>query len=264
MKIREIRTWVLRHELPEAEVFGSSKGWHTVRQALVVEILTEEGLSGFGEAYGPPAVNRTLDEDVRNVRAVRAAIGSDRLLAMDANHAYDAGQAIRLGRKLEACDLAWFEEPVVPEDVDGYCQVKAALRIPIAGGETEYARWGFRDLCARRAVDIVQPDICGCGGFTETWRIAALASASSLTVYPHVWGTAVGLFASLQLTAALPPNPPALVSAGPLFELDRTPNPLRDQLALNPPKRAGDIVDVPTGPGLGLEIDRAVLERYRA
>jgi D-galactarolactone cycloisomerase len=205
-----------------------------------------------------------LDEDVRNVRAVRAAIGGDRLLAMDANHAYDAGQAIRLGRKLEGCDLAWFEEPVVPEDLDGYCQVKAALRIPIAGGETEYARWGFRDLCARRAVDIVQPDICGCGGFTEAWRIAALASASSLTVYPHVWGTAVGLFASLHLTAALPPNPPAMVAADPLFELDRTPNPLRDQLALNPPKRAGDIVDVPTGPGLGLEVDRAVLERYRA
>jgi len=91
-----------------------------------------------------------------------------------------------------------------------------------------------------------------------------LASASSMTVYPHVWGTAVGLFASLHLTAALPPNPPAMLAAEPLFELDRTPNPLRDQLALNPPKRAGDVLDVPTGPGLGLEIDRAVLERYRA
>ncbi len=378
MRIREVRTWVLRHELPEIDVFGSSKGWHTVRQALVVEILTEDGLTGFGEAYGPPAVNRTLidemyaprlvgknalehaviwedlystfrdygrkgwpvaaisaidialwdlkgkalrqpvfrllggpfrtqvrayatglyrhriadnatalareaeaytaegframkmkvgfglDEDVRNIRAVRAAIGDDRLLAIDANHAYDAGQAIRLGRKVEAYDLAWFEEPVVPEDVDGYCQVKATLRIPISGGETEYARWGFRELCARRAVDILQPDICGCGGFTEAWRIAALASASSMTVYPHVWGTAVGLFASLHLTAALPPNPPAMLAAEPLFELDRTPNPLRDQLALNPPKRAGDVLDVPTGPGLGLEIDRAVLERYRA
>src|SRR5256886_6093966 len=60
MKIREVRTWVLRHELPEIDVFGSSKGWHTVRQALVVEILTEDGLTGLGEAYGPPAVNRTL------------------------------------------------------------------------------------------------------------------------------------------------------------------------------------------------------------
>src|SRR3989441_3536788 len=70
MKIREIRTWVLRHELPEAEVFGSSKGWHTVRQALVVEILTEDGLTGFGEAYGPPAVNRTLVDEVYAPRLV--------------------------------------------------------------------------------------------------------------------------------------------------------------------------------------------------
>src|SRR2546428_1539354 len=378
MKIREVRTWVLRHELPEIDVFGSSKGWHTVRQALVVEILTEDGSPGFGESDGPQAVNRTivdkvyaprlvgknalehaviwedlystfrdygrkgwpvaaiwaidialwdlkgkglrqpvfrllggpfrtqvrayatglyrhriadnatalareaeaytaegframkmkvgfgLDEDVRNIRAVRAAIGDDRLLAIDANHAYDAGQAIRLGRKVEAYDLAWFEEPVVPEDVDGYCQVKATLRIPISGGETEYARWGFRELCARRAVDILQPDICGCGGFTEAWRIAALASASSLTGYPHRRGTPVGPFARLHLTAALPPNPPAMLPAEPLFWLDPTPKPLPDQPALQPPKPARDVLDVPTGPGLGLEIDRAVLERYRA
>lgn len=378
MKIRDVHTYVLRHELPEPEAFASSKGWHTVRHALLVEVVTEDGLSGFGEAYGPPPVNRTLveelytprllgrdplehaviwedlyntfrdygrkgwavaalssidialwdlkgkalgqpvytllggafrtrvrayatglyrhrvedqaralareaeayaaegframkmkvgfgiEEDVRNVRAVRGAIGRDCLLAMDANHAYDCGQAIRLGRKAEEFDLAWFEEPVVPEDIEGYCQVKAAVRIPIAGGEAEYTRWGFRDLCARRAVDILQPDLCACGGFTEAWRIAALASASGITLFPHVWGTAVGLFASLHLAAALPPNPPAMLAAELLFELDRTPNPLREELALNPPKRAGDLIDLPSGPGLGLEIDRAVLERYRA
>ena len=112
-------------------------------------------------------------------------------------------------------------------------------------------------------MDIAQPDICGCGGFTEALRIAALASAHGITVFPHVWGTAVGLAASLQLAAALPPNPPALISSEPLFELDRTPNPLRDELAQNPPKRAGDVIDVPMGSGLGLEIDRRVLDRYR-
>src|SRR5947199_323047 len=290
MKIREVRTWVLRHELPEAEVFGSSKGWHTARQALVVEILTGDGLTGFGEAYGPPAVNRTLIDELYAPRLVgkdaleHAVIWEDLYTTfrdygrkgwpVAAISAIDIalwdlkgkalGQAIGLGRKVEAYDLAWFEEPVVPEDLDGYCQVKAALRIPISGGETEYTRWGFRELCARRAVDILQPDLCGCGGFTEAWRIAALASASSVTVYPHVWGTAVGLLAGLHLTAALPPNPPAIRAAEPLFELDRTPNPPPDPPALNPPQRAGDMVDVPTGPGLGLEIDRAVLERYRA
>src|SRR5204863_6773910 len=205
-----------------------------------------------------------LDEDTRNVRAVRAAIGSDRLLAMDANHAYDAGQAIRLGHKVEASDLAWFEEPVVPEDVDGYCQVKAALRIPIAGGETEYARWGFRELCARKAVDILQPDICACGGFTEALRIAALASANGVTVFPHVWGSSVGLFASLHLAAALPPNPPAMLATELLFELDRTPNPLREQLATVPLTRTGDLIELPPGPGLGLTLDREILKRYSA
>src|SRR5207249_1861323 len=244
-QVRAYATGLYRHRIAD----------NATALAREAEAYTAEGFRAMKMKVG-----FGLDEDVRNVRAVRAAIGDDRLLAIDANHAYDAGQAIRLGRKVEAYDLAWFEEPVVPEDVDGYCQVKATLRIPISGGETEYARWGFRELCARRAVDILQPDICGCGGFTEAWRIAALASASSMTVYPHVWGTAVGLFASLHLTAALPPNPPAMLAAEPLFELDRTPNPLRDQLALNPPKRAGDVLDVPTGPGLGLEIDRAVLE----
>jgi D-galactarolactone cycloisomerase len=183
---------------------------------------------------------------------------------MDANQAYDAGQAIRFGRKVEDYDLLWFEEPVIPEDVEGYCQVKAAVRIPVAGGEAEFTRWGFRELCARRAADILQPDICACGGFTEAWRIAAVASASGITVFPHVWGTAVGQFASLQLAAALPPNPPALMPSELLFELDRTPNPLREHLAANPPKRAGDVIDVPMGPGLGLELDRRVLERYSA
>src|SRR5438132_10923256 len=86
-------------------------------------------------------------------------------------------RSIRLGRKVEAYDLAWFEEPVVPEDVAGYCRVKATLRIPISGGETEYARWGFRELCARRAVGLLQPDICGWRRANEASRTAALASA---------------------------------------------------------------------------------------
>lgn len=113
-------------------------------------------------------------------------------------------------------------------------------------------------------MDVLQPDICGCGRFTEAWRIAALASVSGVTVYPHVWATAVGFFASLHLAAALPPNPPAMLPSEPLSELDRTPNPLREQLAQNPPKRAGDMLEVPAGSGLGLEIDRRALARYRA
>jgi D-galactarolactone cycloisomerase len=159
-------------------------------------------------------------------------------------------------------DIAWFEEPVVPEDLDGYLQVKQALAMPISGGEAEYTRFGFRALVARRCVDILQPDICGCGGFTEAARIAALANTWGVTVYPHVWGSAVGLHASVQWAASLPPNPAALIAGELWFELDRTPNPFREQLAVEPLKRTGAIIEVPERPGLGLEVDRAVLERY--
>ncbi|MFQ5896667.1 MAG: mandelate racemase/muconate lactonizing enzyme family protein [Candidatus Methylomirabilia bacterium] len=376
MKIREIRTYRLRAELSEDEVFASSKGWHKARTASLVEVVSDEGVSGFGEAYGPAAGSRTIveelykplllgrdpleiqvlweelyntfrdygrkglpiaalsavdialwdlkgkvlglpistllggafrtevqayatglyrrgvsdqaraladearayvsegframklkvgfgiEEDLRNVRAVREAIGEERRLMVDANHAYDATQAIRLGRLMEPYNLYWFEEPVVPEDLDGYLQVKQALRIPLAGGEAEYTRWGFRELITKRAVDIVQPDICACGGVSEALKIWALASTWGITYYPHVWGSAVGLYASLQLSAALPPNPLALYPAGLLFELDRTPNPFRENLATEPLVRKRDMIEIPTGPGLGLELDRDVLAQY--
>ena len=203
-----------------------------------------------------------IAEDHRTVRAVREAIGSEVRLMVDANHAYDATQAIRLGRLMAPYDIYWFEEPVVPEDVDGYVQVKQALGIPIAGGEAEYTRFGFRELIARRAVDIVQPDLCACGGFSEAMKIWALASTWGISYFPHVWGSAVGLYAGLQLAASLPPNPLALFPLGPLFELDRTPNPFREKLSSAPLVRKGDRIEIPAGPGLGLEIDREFLKRH--
>lgn len=203
-----------------------------------------------------------VEADARSARAVREAIGRECRLAVDANHAYDAMTAIRLGRLIEPLDIAWFEEPVAPEDLDGYLQVKQALTMPISGGEAEYTRFGFRALVARRCVDILQPDICACGGFTEAARIAALANTWGVTVYPHVWGSAVGLHASLQWAASLPPNPAALIPDELWFELDRTANPFREHLAAEPLERAGAMIEVPDRPGLGLEVDRAVLERY--
>ena len=174
-----------------------------------------------------------LAEDVRCVRAVREAIGPDRLLAMDANQGYRAGQAMRLGRTGRGLGSGLVRGARRPRRPRGLLQVQDAVRDAGRAGEAEYERRGFHDLCARQAMDIAQPDVGGCGGFTEAWRLAALAAAPGITVYPHVWGTAVVLAASLQLAAALPPNPPALISSEPLFELDRTPNPLRDELAGN-------------------------------
>jgi D-galactarolactone cycloisomerase len=205
-----------------------------------------------------------LDADVRLCRTIRRAIGDGVAIMVDANHAYDATGAIALGRRIEELDIAWFEEPVPPEDVAGYKAVKAALTIPIAGGEAEFTRWGFRDLIVGRAVDILQPDVCAAGGISETKKIADMANAFGVRVNPHVWGTAVGLAASLQLIAALPHNPPGLHPIEPLVEFDRSEHPIRMAVASEPIVQAGGWVEIPDGPGLGIEIDRAALVKFKA
>ena len=204
-----------------------------------------------------------LAKDILNVTAVRKAIGGEIHLMIDANHAYDATTAIRLGRELSHLNIDWFEEPVSPEDIEGYIDVRKAVGIPVAGGEAEFTRFGFRQLITQRAVDIVQPDICATGGLTEGRRIADMARAWHIRCIPHVWGTAIGRAASLHFIASLPPTPPALFQQQPLLELDLTPHPLRDEVVLNPPEVVNGWVWVPQSPGLGIDVNEAFLEKYK-
>src|SRR5262245_59033938 len=99
-----------------------------------------------------------IDEDARLIRAVRDAIGPSTGLMLDANHGFDAIEAIALGRRVASLDIGWFEEPVVPDDLNSYVEVRRGQPIPVAGGECEFTRWGFRELLTRRAIDILQPD----------------------------------------------------------------------------------------------------------
>ncbi len=195
---------------------------------------------------------------------VRRAIGPGIRIMVDANHAYDALGAIRLGRLIEPYDIAWFEEPVPPEDLAGYREVKAALSIPIAGGEAEFTRWGFRPLITERLVDILQPDIAAAGGISETKKIADMANAFGVRVNPHVWGTAVALAASLQLIACLPHNPPGLHPIEPLLEFDQSEHPIRMAVVTEPIVQQDGWVVIPDGLGLGIEIDRAALAKFAA
>src|SRR4051812_3231103 len=275
MKIAAIKTYVLSADLKTP--FAYSQGWYDKRMALIVEVVTDEGLSGFGEVYGPPRPNRgvveayapllagedpfaierhwqrlynhlrdhgqrglaiqalsgidialwdlmggalgqpvpalmggpTRDrvrasapglyrrdrpdhetylreeaasyaaaglsamklkigwgvaEDIRLTRALRDEIGPEVGLMVDANHAYDAVDALRYARAVEDLDIGWFEEPVAPEDYGGYREVKAGTTIPVAGGECAFTRFGFRRLLAERLVDIAQPDTRAAGG----------------------------------------------------------------------------------------------------
>jgi D-galactarolactone cycloisomerase len=196
-----------------------------------------------------------LGTDLKYVAAIRDAIGYEVALMVDANHAYNTPEAIRLARDLEPYDLAWFEEPVPPEDIDGYVELRAATSIPIAGGECEYTRFGFRQLIARRAVDYLQPDLCATGGFTEMARIVAMASAANLPVIPHVWGTHIGLAASLQAFAALPHFPDRRFPAEPWFEYDRSTHPLRDGVTVEAFALEDGYLAIPAGPGLGVTLD---------
>jgi D-galactarolactone cycloisomerase len=204
-----------------------------------------------------------IEEDVRLCRAVRKAIGDAIGIMVDANHAYDAPAAIRLGRRIEELDIGWFEEPVPPEDLRGYQEVKAALAIPTAGGEAESTRWGFRPLLVERAVDILQPDTCAAGGISECKKIADMANAFGIRVNPHVWGTGVALAASLQLIAALPHNPPALHPIEPLLEFDQSEHPIRMAIIEEPIVQRAGWVDIPNRPGLGIEIERQAVEKFR-
>jgi D-galactarolactone cycloisomerase len=206
-----------------------------------------------------------IAEDTRVTRSVRSAIGPGIGLMIDANHAYDAVEAIRLGRLVQALDIGWFEEPVPPEDIAGHRAVKAALGMPIASGECEFTRFGFRELVTTQAVDIVQPDTCSAGGLSECKKIADMAAAYGVRYVPHVWGTGIALAAALQLLAVLAScTPPSLHPVEPMLEFDRTEHPIRAALLKSPIEHRSGRVAVPEGSGLGIEIDEQALQRFRS
>ena len=202
-------------------------------------------------------------EDLAVVRAVREAVGTDMRLMVDANHGYDVLEALAFGRKAADLDLDWFEEPVVPEQLGAYREVRAGQPIPVAGGETWHSRWGMREPVETRAVDILQPDLAGVGGFTEARRVADMAALHGVRIVPHVWGTAVHIAAALQFMAAMVPNPVRVNPIEPILEFDRTENPFRQAVIKTPIEHDQGVVKIPGGPGLGIEIDRDALTEFR-
>ncbi len=222
-----------------------------------------EGYAAEGFRAMKLKVGFGVEEDAAVTRALRKTIGADVALMVDANHAYDFVAAIRLGRMVEAQDIGWFEEPVPPEDVAGYRAVKAALSIPVAGGECEFTRFGFRDLLIAHAVDIVQPDTCAAGGLSECKKIADMAEAFGVRYNPHVWGTGIAIAASLQLLAVVPTHTPSsLAPLQPMLEFDRTEHPIRQAILMTPIEHHGGIVRIPDGPGLGIEVNREAIAKF--
>lgn len=177
------------------------------------------------------------------VRAVREAIGPGVKLMADANQQLTEPEAIRMGRMLEGYDLTWFEEPLPAWDLAGVARVAAALDTPIASGETEYARYGFRDMLERRSADVLMPDLQRVGGVTEFIRVAHLAAAFDVPVSSH-------LFPEMSLSVLAGLNNATYLEHMPwLSPLYRQPLDVRD-----------GAITVPDRPGWGFDLDLSRLE----
>ena len=200
----------------------------------------------------------TLDEDIQRVALVRQTIGPDIKLCVDANGAWDVATAVKMGQRMEPFDVYWYEEPVWPDDLIGSREVAQKVSIPVAGYETcSYGLVDFQRYISLRAVHFVQPDVAWSGGLTECLKIAHIAQAANLPVAPHIHGSAVAVAAGLHLLGA--------IRNGSMAETVFPAHPLMTELVKEPltiEKDTGDII-LSEKPGLGIELNLDVVERYR-
>jgi D-arabinonate dehydratase len=192
-----------------------------------------------------------INQDIERVRVCREAVGPDVRLMVDANNAYRHYEAIEFARKAEKYDLFWFEEPVEPDDYIGQAEITRATSVPIAAGENEYTRYGFRDMINVRAVDILQPDALITGGVTEFMKIAALAQANDLDIAPHG-----SQYVHIHLVSAIP--------NGLILEYYRdSVDPMHGKIWKHQLEIRDGYVYAPDRPGVGLEPNWKSLEPYR-
>jgi len=204
--------------------------------------LVAQGFKAVKMRIGKPDIG----EDVERVAAVREAIGPGIDLMADANQGLTVNHAIRLGRRIEPYDLVWFEEPVQAYDLEGSARVAAEIDTPIASGETEYARYGFRDMLERKSADILMPDLERVGGVTEWMRVASMAASYDVPVSPHIFTEQ-----SLQLCGAASNVPYS--EHMPWFK-----SLFREQMEMVD----GDIL-IPDRPGFGFSFDPEVVARHK-
>jgi len=195
-----------------------------------------------------------LREDLKRLKTLREEFGEDLGIAVDANNVYSFNEALKAGREFEKLGVIFFEEPILTDHPDLSAELARALDIPIAGYETAYTLYEFRDLIEKRAVDIVQADAAWNGGITEMYRIGVLARAHGLPLIPHYSAGGVGFVASLHV---------ALATDSPMIEYHLRPNRLREGLAGDAIKYEGGEFLPPPGPGLGIKPSEKIIEEYR-
>ena len=187
-----------------------------------------------------------------HVQAIRDAVGPDIALMADAYMGWELKYALTMCRRLERYDLAWLEEPFIPDDLASYATLNRETAIPIAGGEHEFTRWGFQQIIDKGAMTILQPDLHRCGGFTEARKIAALAAAVGLEVIPHAYSAPHVHFVAATVNATWVEYFPL-----PVWETmeEDAPSPFLGQ-----PVPDQGVVTVSDRPGLGISVDRGLIE----
>ncbi len=206
------------------------------------------GWGGFG---------RDRQKDAALVQAARETLGDDRVLMIDAGWIYprSVAETIAMIQAIAPFDPFWVEEPCHPEDYVAYKAVADATTIRIAAGEQEGTVWGFEHLIREAGVDVVQPDLSRCGGFTVARRVVALAEAAGRSLCPHAWQSDLLTAASLHLNAILPE---ALYQ-----EYNVCDDPISRSLCRMPLRCVDGLLAVPDGPGLGVEVDEETVARFR-
>jgi len=210
---------------------------------------------------------RPLDEDLRYLRLARETAGTSMGLIADANQTYTVPMAVKVGRLLEELDFAWFEEPIPCPDVAGYAHLCQTLDVAVAGFEGIGDPAQIASVLQARAIDLYQPDVVGSGGFTVILHLAAMANALGVSFTCHVWDNALTQVASLHFLSTLPAwQAESMTDVPPPLEVTTLPRqPLNFELLLNRPALQADgTFRVPEGPGLGVEVNPATLEKYAA
>jgi len=208
--------------------------------------------------YGPVPPDVNVKHDLEVLTTVRKAVGPDVELLYDVNNGYSLQTAIRVGRAIEALNVIHYEEPVAQTDYAGYAKVVEAVDVPVAAGEHEYSRWQFRDLIHTANPDILQPDLVKCPGISEAFKIAALASAHHKKLVPHQTQPTIGQAANLHFTSVFVPGDTAQELS---YRAMKSP---LHSLFKNPLQFKNGRLTVPTGPGLGLELDEKKLKAMTA
>ena len=228
--------------------------------------LAEEAISHYENGFDHMKVKLGfgIEDDLKCMESIYSALKNKNVtLMIDTNHAYGRSEALLLGKQLEDYRLRWYEEPVVPEDINGYSELKSKLNIPIAGGENEHTLFGFKSLFESNAVDIAQPDIGSCGGITGAKQIINLAHSFGVEVNPHVWGSAIAQAASIQVIASIPVTHFSIYAREPILEYDQSSHPFRRELLTSPIELVNGMINVPKGKGLGIDINLNTIKKYK-